>query len=143
MLKTLFSKKSLLTQATRMPNASDRLFSKAQTYLRSAAVLYELEDFDSCVSRAYFAMFYAAQALLMHENGSLPSQQGIRTAFKNTFVDTGQMPPHASNVLNQAYDLQEMADYGHHFAVDQDQAERVLQEAEAFVNSLDRLAERL
>ena len=126
-----------------MPNASDRLFNKAQTYLRSAAVLYELEDFDSCASRAYFAMFYAAQALLLHENGSLPAQQGIRTVFKNTFVDTGRVPTHAGNVLNQAYELQEMADYGHHFAVDQDQAERVLQEAEAFVNSLDRLAERL
>ena len=143
MLNVLFPKKSLLTQATRMPNASDRLFSKAQTYLRSAAVLYELEDFDSCASRAYFAMFYAAQALLLHENGALPTQQGIRTVFKNTFVDTGRVPTRAGNVLNQAYELQEMADYGHHFAVDQDQAERVLQEAEAFVNSMDRLAERL
>jgi uncharacterized protein (UPF0332 family) len=126
-----------------MPDASDRLFNKAQTYLRSAAVLYELEDFDSCASRAYFAMFYAAQALLLHENGALPSQQGIRTSFINTFVDTGRLPSHAGNVLNQASEMQEMADYGHHFAVSQEQAERMLQEAEAFVNSLDRLAERL
>ncbi len=124
-----------------MAGITDQLFSKAQTYLRSAAVLYELEDYDSCASRAYFAMFYAAQAALLHEQGELPSNQGIRTAFAEAFVETGRLPERAATALNLAHELQEQGDYGHAFAVAQRQAERALQEAEAFVNSLARLAQ--
>ncbi len=123
-----------------MVGVTDQLLSKAQKYLRSAAVLYELEDYDSCASRAYFAMFYAARAVLLFENGTLPSDQGIRAAFAEAFVETGRLPERAAVALNGAYELQTQGDYGHAFYVDRQQAERVLQEAEAFVNTLSRLA---
>ena len=122
-----------------MADVTEQLFQKAQTYLRSAAVLFELEDYDSCASRAYFAMFFAAQAVLLHEHGALPGKQGIRSAFEETFVESGRLPEHAAAALNQAYDLQEKGDYAHSFAVAQDEAEHTLQQAEAFVNSLDRM----
>ncbi len=117
------------------------LESKAQTFLRSAAVLLELEDFDSCASRAYFAMFFSVQALLLHETASLPSKQGIRTAFLERYVDSGRLPSRAGEALQRAADLQELGDYGYGHAVSQPDAEYVLQEAEAFVNSLARLIE--
>lgn len=117
----------------------DRLFVKAQKYLRSAALLLEMEDYDSCVSRSYFAMFYSTQACLMAEVGSIPARQSIRAAFIQRFVDTGRLPNHAAEVLREAADLQELGDYAHDFAIDPHTAERILQEAEAFVNSLARL----
>jgi uncharacterized protein (UPF0332 family) len=117
----------------------DHLFMKAQKYLRSAALLFEMEDFDSCASRAYFAMFYAAQACLMADVGSIPARQSIRSAFLQRFVDTGRLPRHAGEALREAADLQELGDYAHDFAIESAAAERILQEAEAFVNSLARL----
>ena len=122
-----------------MPNATDTLLRKAQTYLRSAAVLLELEDYDSCASRSYFAMFFAAQGALLAERGALPENQGIRSAFIETFVDNGPLPERAGTALQTAYALQERGDYSHTFAVELDEAERGLQEAEAFVNTLARL----
>jgi uncharacterized protein len=117
----------------------DRLFFKAQKYLRSAALLFEMEDYDSCASRAYFAMFYAAQACLMSDIGSIPARQSIRSAFLQRFIDTGRLPQRAGDALRQAADLQELGDYAHDFAIDRESAERTLQESEAFVNSLARL----
>ena len=117
------------------------LENKAQKYLRSAAVLLELEDLDSCASRAYFAMFYAAQAALLQETTTLSSRQGIRTAFVERFVATGRLPDHAADVLNRAAELQEVADYSYDAVVARQDAEIILQEAEAFVNSLARLTE--
>lgn len=125
-----------------MDEATD-LFKKAQMYLRSAAVLFELEDYDSTASRAYFSMFYAAQAALLSEDGTLPSERGIRTAFRERFVDSGLLPERAADVLERAHDLQEVGDYAHIFAVSADDAEWLLSEAEAFVNSLERLVERV
>lgn len=118
---------------------ADALFMKAQKYLRSAALLFEMEDYDSCVSRAYFAMFFAVQAALITEDGSLPSRLSIRGAFIQRFVDSGRLPERAAEALHQASDLQEMADYAREFAVGEEAAERTLQEAEAFVNSLARM----
>lgn len=121
---------------------TQRLFQKAQKYLRSAAVLLEMEDYDSCASRSYFAMFYAAQAVLLAELGKRPNQQGIRTAFRERFVETQRLPERAAEALERAHDQCEMADYGSAFGVKQEHAERTLQEAEAFVNSLQRLSGR-
>lgn len=115
---------------------------KAQKFLRSAAVLLELEDFDSCASRAYFAMFYAAQAALLQETMSFSSKQGIRSAFIERFVESGRLPERAADALNLGAELQEVGDYSYEFAVSQEDAERILQEAEAFVNSLSRLVEQ-
>lgn len=121
-------------------NETQRLFQKAQKYLRSAAVLLELEDYDSCASRSYFAMFYAAQAALLIEQQELPEQQGIRSAFRERFVETERLPRRAGDALESAYDQHQIADYGSSFGVKQEDAERTLQEAEAFVNSLQRFA---
>lgn len=116
----------------------DTLTEKAQQFLRSAAVLIEIGDYDSCVSRAYFAMFYAAQAALLAERGRLP-EQGMRTAFAERFVASGRLPRRASESLNRAYDEQQLADYSHQFATTEAEAERTLGEAEAFVNSLTQM----
>lgn len=115
------------------------LQNKAQKFLRSAAVLLELEDFDSCASRAYFAMFFSAQAALLAETLSFSSKQGIRSAFVERFVESGRLPQRAAEALARGADLQEMGDYAYDFAVSQADAEAVLQEAEAFVNSIERL----
>lgn len=118
------------------------LLNKSQKFLRSASVLLELEDYDSVASRSYFAMFYAAQALLMHRRVNVSSQQGIRTAFASAFVESGELPEHAADVLNHGQRLQEMADYAHHFSVSASDAEEILQEAEAFVNTVEALIPR-
>jgi uncharacterized protein (UPF0332 family) len=107
------------------------LLRKAQTYLRSAAVLLEMEDYDSCASRSYFAMFYAAQALLAERRVS--TSGGIRVAFGDAFVRPGEVPEEAGLALDHAHDLMEVADYAHSFGVQAAQAEDVLQHAEAFV----------
>lgn len=116
----------------------EMLLKKAQKFLQSAAVLLELEDYDSCASRAYFAMFYAAQAALLYVGRTIPVTQGIRSAFISHFVESGQFPARAGKVLNEAAEFQEVGDYAHGFAVRSTDAERILQEAEAFVNSIDR-----
>jgi uncharacterized protein (UPF0332 family) len=124
-----------------MDERIDALLRKSQKYLRSAAVLFELEDFDSCASRAYFAMFYVAQALLLNETEAFSSKQGIRSAFTRQFVERGPLPDHAGVVFDRASELREVGDYAHGDAVSRRDAEHILAESEAFVNSITNLIE--
>jgi len=41
------------------------LVEKARKYLRSAEILLKEGDYESSVSRTYYAMFYCAQAMLL------------------------------------------------------------------------------
>lgn len=117
------------------------LLRKSQKYLRSAAVLLEMEDYDSTVSRAYFAMFYAAQALVKRRGIRLAAGQSLRDAFVAHFVETGTLPPRAAQALEEGFRMMELGDFAHTFGVSGPQAEAMLAEAEAFVNSVSVLAE--
>lgn len=41
------------------------LIERAMRYLKSAKILLKEKDYESSVSRAYYAMFYSAQAALL------------------------------------------------------------------------------
>lgn len=125
-----------------MDDKTEQLLTKSQQYLRSAAVLLEVGDYDSSVSRAYFAMFYAAQAALLTTGATVKSRRSVRSAFTEHFVQNGRFPQRAADVLNQAYEMQETADYAQRPVVSEDEAERTLGEAEAFIGSIDGLVNR-
>ena len=125
-----------------MEDKIEALLNKSQKFLRSAAVLFELEDFDSCASRSYFAMFYAAQAMLLSETQAFSSKQGIRSSFIEQFVKRGPLPERAGEAFERASELQEVGDYAYDFAVTEPDSEHILAEAEAFVNSITNLITR-
>jgi uncharacterized protein (UPF0332 family) len=57
------------------------LIQKAQRYLKSAELLLRDGDSESSVSRAYYAMFYAAEAVLLTKGLSFLSHKGVISAF--------------------------------------------------------------
>ena len=42
-----------------------KLYDKAQKYLKTANLLIEHEDFDSVISRTYYAMYYMVKSILL------------------------------------------------------------------------------
>lgn len=44
------------------------LYERAKNDLKSAELLLGEEDYESSVSRTYYAMFYTAEAVLLHKN---------------------------------------------------------------------------
>lgn len=48
-----------------MKEEISKLIKKAQRSLNAAIELYKMGDYDFSVSRAYYAMFYCAEALLI------------------------------------------------------------------------------
>ena len=58
-------------------NESEALIKRALRYLKSAGILMEDGDFESSVSRTYYAMFYSAQAALLTKQLSFSSHKGV------------------------------------------------------------------
>jgi uncharacterized protein (UPF0332 family) len=62
------------------------LIKRAMRYLKSAEILLKEGDYESSVSRTYYAMFYSAQAMLLTQNLSFSSHKGVISAFGKHFV---------------------------------------------------------
>jgi len=109
------------------------LLEKADKYLNSADLLLENEDFDSSVSRSYYAMFYATEALLMTKNLKFSSHKGVISAFGQHFVKTGLFPNEIRRKLQKAFDERQRSDYSFQPGVNQEDARPILLDAREFV----------
>ena len=118
------------------------LLEKADRYLRSAELLLKDGDFDSCVSRCYYAMFFMAEAALLTKNLSASSHKGVISLFGEHFVKTGIFDRGLGKALNDAYDKRLIGDYGVGFTVTEEEARDMLETAKNFVQRLKNYLER-
>ena len=66
--------------------------SKAFDCLADAIVLIEKDRFTASVSRSYYAMFHAAQAVLLLEEIETFTHTGVNIQFQKAFIKTGKFP---------------------------------------------------
>ncbi len=111
----------------------DSLVQRANKYLRSARVLLQEEDYESTVSRAYYAMFFLAEALLLTKKLSFSSHKGVLSAFGEHFIKSGTFPRELSKWLKKAFEKRQVGDYEYTFAVTREEAKEIIGEAEQFV----------
>lgn len=112
------------------------LISRARRYLRSAEILLTDGDYDSSVSRAYYAMFYCAQAALLTKELSFSSHKGVISAFGKHFVKTGVFTKELGKELNRAFEKRQIGDYDYTFVISQAEAKQMLQSADNFVKAI-------
>ena len=112
------------------------LIERAEKYMRSAEILLNEGDYESSVSRTYYAMFYCAQAMLLTKNLSFSSHKGVISAFGEHFVKTGIFPKEMGRELNRAFEKRQIGDYEYTFVISKDEAEEVLENGKKFVEKI-------
>lgn len=88
-----------------------KLISKAQRSLEAARRLYTEGDYDFSVSRAYYAMFYCAESLLLSQEMSFSKHSAIISAFGKHFAKTGLLPSILHSHLLDAFKDRQIGDY--------------------------------
>ena len=68
----------------------EALIIKARKSLGAARILIEDSYFDFAASRAYYAMFYVAEALLAVIGQSYTKQSGVISAFGREYAKAGK-----------------------------------------------------
>jgi uncharacterized protein (UPF0332 family) len=88
------------------------LLDKARRSLSAAEVLLKQGYCDFAISRAYYAMFYAAQALLLTKDVRRTKHSAIIASFNELFIHTGRLPHELFLSLRDAFDDRAEGDYG-------------------------------
>ncbi|MEA2074743.1 MAG: HEPN domain-containing protein [Euryarchaeota archaeon] len=114
----------------------ESLIKRAMKYLKSARILLEDGDCESSVSRAYYAMFYSAEAMLLTKGLSFSSHRGVISAFGEHFVKTGIFPKEMGKELNRAFEKRQLGDYEYTFVISEDEAKEILENGEKFVEKI-------
>lgn len=124
-------------------NAIDSLMERAKKYLNSAKLLFDNQDYESCVSRLYYAMFYSVEAVLLTKQLSFSSHKGVLSGFGQHFVKTGIFPKEMSKQLNKAFEKRQLGDYSTIFAIEKEEAKELLDTGQSFVLDIDRYLKQL
>jgi len=87
------------------------MLAKARRYLNSAELLRRNGDFDSAVSRLYYAMFYGAEALPLVKGKTFSSHRAVVAAFGEHFIKSGLFPKEMHHWLHRAFEKRQISDY--------------------------------
>jgi uncharacterized protein (UPF0332 family) len=113
------------------------LIKKAKESLKAALKLYEEGFYDFTASRSYYSMFYAVQAMLLTKDLSFSKHSAVIAAFGKEFIKTKEIPEKFHTILNSAFDLRNIGDYGSPGAVSKDKAKVLIEQAKELIKEIE------
>ena len=95
-------------------------------------------EWRSAVSRAYYAAFHAAQAVLFLEGIKARTHSGVVNQFGLLLVKSGKVDAKYGKFLSNLKEDREVGDYEVYAPIEEEDARNALKEAEEFVKEMER-----
>ncbi len=110
----------------------------AREMLRDAQLLKENGGSPvSIVNRAYYAVFYAALAVLVTAEVEPGKHAGVLAKFDELFVRRGIFEKEMSRIIHHAFDMRQAGDYQKSRVITEEQAADILDSARQFVKTIE------
>jgi len=87
---------------------------RAEQSLQAAKDLAVKGYHDFAASRAYYAAFYGATAVLLNEGLDFSKHSGVIASIHQRFVKTGKLSKEQGKDLNWLFEIRNVGDYGGH-----------------------------
>ena len=105
----------------------------AREKIESAEILYRYKKYDDVVSRAYYAVFHSAQALLISIGIKAESHSGVRHLFGLYFIKNKKFAKKFGRYLRILKDERENGDYGIFTLINKNDAKEAIKQAKEFL----------
>jgi uncharacterized protein (UPF0332 family) len=89
------------------------------------------------VNRAYYAVFYAANALLATKGPARGKHSGTISAFRQSFIKPGLIEPEYSDIYGSLMDDRHVSDYDMETEIEPERAESDVESARKFVARIE------
>jgi len=121
-----------------MPEQLDLLI-EARDSIAAAKLLQNQGYHGYAASRAYYAMFYVAEAFLLGKGLAFSKHSGVHGAFALHFCKQGVVPKELHAYLTQGMELRHTGDYGRSTRVTTDEAADQIAHAQQFLQAAEQL----
>ena len=117
-----------------MKEYSSKLFSKALDAIEAAEALLNIGKAEFAAGRAYYAMFYVAEALLYNEFDLKFSQHGqVIAAYGKNFAKTKVLDPKFHRWMRDGFDKRITGDYGVDTGIEDEIVATMINQAREFM----------
>ncbi len=113
------------------------LMEKAKRSLRTAEMIFKDGEVDFAGSRAYYAMFYVAEALLLKKGLSFSSHSAVSANFGKEYARTGILNPEFHKNLIKAQDRRNIGDYAIGTHLKTEEVSEMLSWAKEFIKAAE------
>lgn len=117
----------------------EALLKRARESLAAARTLRRDGFSDFAASRAFYAMFYVAEALLAYSRQSYSSHSAVIAAFGREYAKSGKVDQKFHRWLISAQNFRIVGDYGVEAHVSGEQAQLACEWAEEFIQVAEGL----
>jgi uncharacterized protein (UPF0332 family) len=114
----------------------------AQEMLAAAKVNLDNDFYASGVNRSYYAVFYAANALLATLGEARSKHSGVISVFRQRFIKTGELVAELSEIYGDLLNSRQSGDYDLNTRVDIETARQLLEKARRFVDEVEQWLRR-
>jgi uncharacterized protein (UPF0332 family) len=121
----------------------DYLLNLAEENLEEAEILFKNGKYKGAISRAYYAMFNSARALLLIKDICPKKHAGVLKMFGLEFINKGHLDNIYSKYYQEAYDMRHKVDYEPRFQVNEEMAEKIIDEASEFLYKVKEVIEKI
>ena len=118
------------------------IIQKAKRSLKAAQKLYEDKEYDFSASRAYYAMFYMAEAVLLTKDLSFSKHSGVISAFGQYFVKSEIFDKKYQKMFSEAFEIRNIGDYSFSRKISKEESERILKNAEEFLMETEKFLKK-
>lgn len=120
------------------PKDNYRLYMEhADEMLQVARENFGNDHYGSACNRAYYACFYAVNALLFFKGMSYGKHSAVIAAFRQHFIKTGEFDTKWSRIYELVMTSRHIGDYEIDLQIDKEQAEKMISEATEFVQEVE------
>ncbi len=102
--------------------------------LSAARLNLDNDFYSAAINRAYYAIFYAANAMLATKKLNRSKHSGVLAAFRQHFVKTKMVPPELSDTYGQVMDNRHVGDYELYTGVTKEDVEVDIERTQEFLD---------
>jgi len=123
-----------MKNADRLNEIQANLERSTQAVEAAEKLFYE-GYYDFVASRSYYAVFYAASALLLQEGREFSKHSGVISAIHHLFIKPGRLETHYGKDINWLFELRNIGDYGVSVHVPEHEAKKAIDVSRRFIRA--------
>ena len=117
----------------------EKCLQSASEALDEAKLLLQSSKLRGAISRAYYAMFHAARAILYQKGIKPKTHSGVRVMLSQHVVKEGIVSKELEKSLSKAYDMRQLSDYEVDAEFGKEAVEDVVNKAESFISQIEEV----
>lgn len=113
--------------------------ARAHEMLIAAESNLQIQQYKTSLNRSYYAIFHAMRAANILKGFDSSKHSGVIAFFNKEYIKNGTLERNLSMIIKSSSFLREKSDYDDFFIASKRDAEKQLENAKIFLNSIETL----